>query len=270
MKKIVFAIIIIFLTFIKCNIVTASPGCCSSHGGESGCAGGYTICSDGWKSSCICDGTSNYNNNYSHSSTNYNNNTSVNSDAQLYFFWLPILIIVVIFIIYNVTHDTEYEKFKKNVVSKKSKYQTKKQATICIKNKNDEIVEMYCWNVNNIYIKFLNVSQNYSAYSLYVNKFFNDEMIACCRTDKIKIYDPNKSIRDVLKINKKKKITKECIINNNKIENLTNKTVTVYLDEVNRYTSWTIEIDLYFLVNLLNCTSYYDVEIIEEEYDYNN
>ena len=55
-----------------------------------------------------------------------------------------------------------------------------------------------------------------------------------------------------------------------KIENLTNKTVTVYLDEVNRYTSWTIEIDLYFLVNLLNCTSYYDVEIIEEEYDYSN
>ena len=217
----------------------------------------------------MCDGTSTYVNKYNN--LGYNNSSSIDPDAQIYFFWLPIGIIIIVFIIYNVTHDVEYEKFKKLVISKKSKYQAKKQNVICLKNKNGDVVQMYCWNINDIYIKFLNVSQNYSAYGLYVNRFFDEEMIACCRTDKIKIYDPNKNIREVFKISKNNKITKEMIMKSKeKFENLTNKTITVYLDDVNRYTSWTIEIDLYFLTNLFDCTSYYDIEIIEKPYDYNN
>jgi hypothetical protein len=31
-------------------------GCCSHHGGVSGCSSGTVVCSDGWLSSCSCLG----------------------------------------------------------------------------------------------------------------------------------------------------------------------------------------------------------------------
>ena len=36
--------------------VSATRGCCSHHGGVSGCSMGTVICSDGWMSSCSCLG----------------------------------------------------------------------------------------------------------------------------------------------------------------------------------------------------------------------
>lgn len=68
--------IALFLTLLPLR-VNAIPGCCSSHGGEAGCRGTRTVCSDGWVSSCPCDGTSsNYGGSGSSSSSSYNNDDS--------------------------------------------------------------------------------------------------------------------------------------------------------------------------------------------------
>lgn len=58
MKKIIKLLLFFLCCFLSINnAVLAVPGCCSWHGGEVGCRGGKTLCSDGTISSCPCDGT---------------------------------------------------------------------------------------------------------------------------------------------------------------------------------------------------------------------
>ena len=96
MKKIIFVLFMgLFLFFIP-TVVNAQRGCCSHHGGVSGCSsGGRQVCRDGTLSpSCTCtpvtqQSTSNSNSgstssaNSSSSSSNYRStNTSSNSSIS--------------------------------------------------------------------------------------------------------------------------------------------------------------------------------------------
>lgn len=72
LKKNLSLVVIILLLCITPINVKAIPGCCSSHHGEAGCRGNRTVCSDGWVSSCPCDGT---NSSINGNSTNSNSQT---------------------------------------------------------------------------------------------------------------------------------------------------------------------------------------------------
>ena len=77
MKKIIYTLIFISvfsMILVLPTNVSAVPGCCSWHGGEAGCSGGKTLCSDGHVSNCPCDGTSS---SYGHGySSNYTSQSS--------------------------------------------------------------------------------------------------------------------------------------------------------------------------------------------------
>ena len=57
LKNCVILFIVLLAMIFPINVF-ARPGCCSWHGGESGCSGNRTVCADGTISSCPCDGTS--------------------------------------------------------------------------------------------------------------------------------------------------------------------------------------------------------------------
>lgn len=68
--------------------VIARPGCCSWHGGESGCSGNKTLCADGTISSCPCDGTTS-SSSYGSSTTSSNyDNSDVDDDTFTIMFWV--------------------------------------------------------------------------------------------------------------------------------------------------------------------------------------
>lgn len=75
-------VFIILLTICFPLNVLARPGCCSWHGGESGCSGNRTVCADGTISSCPCDGTSS-SSSYSSSSSSYNSSDSENGNSTI-------------------------------------------------------------------------------------------------------------------------------------------------------------------------------------------
>ena len=80
MKRIKIILVSIIFLLIMPISVYAVPGCCSHHGGEAGCSGGRTVCSDGWTSPCACDGTSR-SSNYGTGTTN--SNKSSNSEVSI-------------------------------------------------------------------------------------------------------------------------------------------------------------------------------------------
>lgn len=82
MKKVIF-VVLLMIILLSSTKVYAVPGCCSWHGGEAGCSGGRTLCSDGTVSSCPCDGTSSYSN-YG-SSSNYSNSNNESENSLLYY-----------------------------------------------------------------------------------------------------------------------------------------------------------------------------------------
>ena len=63
--------------------VAARPGCCSWHGGESGCSGNKTVCADGTISSCPCDGTSSSSSYESSSNNSYSSSEDNNGSSTL-------------------------------------------------------------------------------------------------------------------------------------------------------------------------------------------
>jgi len=75
MKKIRIILILVLIILAMPVTVYAVPGCCSHHGGEAGCSGGKTVCSDGWTSPCACDGTSR-SSNYGTGTNNNNKNSN--------------------------------------------------------------------------------------------------------------------------------------------------------------------------------------------------
>lgn len=94
MKKLICMLIFMCVFLVLPTNISAVPGCCSWHGGESGCSGGKTLCSDGYVSNCPCDGTSSsYGNGYS---SNYTSQSS--SDNTELTAWLVGGIFVVLII----------------------------------------------------------------------------------------------------------------------------------------------------------------------------
>lgn len=103
-KKIyIFLLVIVFLIVLPVSVM-AKPGCCSWHGGESGCDGNKTICSDGTISSCPCDGTSSvsFDDSYSDSSYNSEYNDKDNNSLFAIIFWV---IVIAGFILWSYIDD---------------------------------------------------------------------------------------------------------------------------------------------------------------------
>lgn len=85
-KRIVSFIFIGISIFLLPLRVNAVPGCCSWHGGEAGCSGGRTLCSDGTVSSCPCDGTSsNYGGSGYSSNGNYYQSNDIGDKIEMFF-----------------------------------------------------------------------------------------------------------------------------------------------------------------------------------------
>lgn len=107
----------------------ASPGCCSWHGGEAGCSGGKTVCSDGWVSSCGCDGSS---------SSSVSGNSSIQKYNELQerwekieaFFWITLIVGFIVLGIYgNISEEKKKkEKQKKEIEEIRKKQLEEKKA----------------------------------------------------------------------------------------------------------------------------------------------
>ena len=86
MKQSVFAVFLILVLILPCN-VEAQRGCCSYHGGVSGCSSsGKQICNDGTLSpSCTCTPAyidkNNINNNYESNNDSYKYKDVVNETS---------------------------------------------------------------------------------------------------------------------------------------------------------------------------------------------
>lgn len=99
---------IISLVMIFPVNVAARPGCCSWHGGESGCSGNKTVCADGTISSCPCDGTSSSSSYESSSNNSYSSSEDNNGSSTL----IICIILIGGFILFAYINDW-WEKSKK-------------------------------------------------------------------------------------------------------------------------------------------------------------
>ena len=132
MKKII-VLVLLMIVLMPFNKVYAIPGCCSWHGGEAGCSGGRTLCSDGTVSLCPCDGTSS---SYSSGGENYSSNyvsVSNNDDYSI----LIICIFIggfVFFAIYGLISENREKKEYADKLKKEKMQQL---------NNNDESKEEF-------------------------------------------------------------------------------------------------------------------------------
>ena len=116
---------IISLVMIFPVNVAARPGCCSWHGGESGCSGNKTVCADGTISSCPCDGTSSSSSYESSSNNSYSSSEDNNGSSTL----IICIILIGGFILFAYIIDW-WEKSKKEKIERKHKRQRLEQQKI--------------------------------------------------------------------------------------------------------------------------------------------
>ena len=156
-----YILVLLFLLYMNYPVnVFARPGCCSWHGGESGCSGNQTVCADGTISSCPCDGTSSDSSYSSISDNNYNNSNS-NSDSDsddsnsTVMFWV---ILIGGFILFSFISDwwdsLKYEKMKKEKERERLELQQIEEQNL---EKAQEL-KQHIINGENINVLFQNVS----------------------------------------------------------------------------------------------------------------
>jgi len=130
-------ILIIFMFFISINKnILASPGCCFWHGGEVGCSGGRTLCSDGTVSACPCDGNS------SSSFYSIDDNTNNNADGENFISTIGLIFIflcgmTILGLIINLIERNNVNRQKKKrekelikTIEREKLIQTQKEANI--------------------------------------------------------------------------------------------------------------------------------------------
>lgn len=156
-----YILVLLFLLYMNYPVnVFARPGCCSWHGGESGCSGNQTVCADGTISSCPCDGTSSDSSYSSISDNNYNDSNS-NSDSDsddsnsTVMFWV---ILIGGFILFSFISDwwdsLKYEKMKKEKERERLELQQIEEQNL---EKAQEL-KQHIINGENINVLFQNVS----------------------------------------------------------------------------------------------------------------
>lgn len=115
-------ILIIILCIVLPLKVYAKPGCCSWHGGEAGCSGGYTICSDGHVSSCRCDGT--VNGNYGGSQNNTRDESAEAWGIVIFFGSIIVIGILIMYISYKIDNwklDRDIERKEREAKERQQK-----------------------------------------------------------------------------------------------------------------------------------------------------
>lgn len=243
------------------------------------------ICSDGWESSCTVPGPGCC----SHhggvggfsGSDNYSSSDSSNSDFQIYFFWIPIGLILLFFIIKsNIDSNSdidkdEFREFKELVDERLEKYRNTRHTEIKIVLDDKIVINALCYKYKDT-INFVNISKNKEAYRLYKAGFFNKDGIFKT-SNKLLIYDKFKLIYyQYEEIHKNKKYYEKFPLSaifdkeeNNYKSNilLDYKIVKIVANDIETNKKWTFDLELDSLYSIMHYIPNSEVTIKEKIYN---